>query len=52
VIGPLTVGFVGSAFSLGASAVAIGIILLLATAWLVFVIGETSAQPIPAEVLD
>lgn len=52
VVGPLTVGIIGSAFSLGASAAAIGILLVFATAWLVFVIGETSARPIPADVTD
>ena len=41
VLGPLTVGIVGSALSLGAAAVAIGVILVFATLWLVLAIGET-----------
>ena len=49
VIGPLIVGIVGSAFSLGASSAAIGALLVFATVWLAFVIGETSTQPTPAK---
>jgi MFS family permease len=41
-LGPLTVGLVGASAGLGASSIALAIVLGAAMLWLVFVVGETS----------
>lgn len=45
IAGPLVVGFVGSAASLGAAAIALAGIMVVAILWLVLVLGETSRRP-------
>ncbi len=45
VVGPLLVGVIGGAASLGAASIGLAVVLVAATAWLVIVIGETGSAP-------
>lgn len=47
IIGPLVVGFVGSAASLGTASIVLAGLMIATILWLVFVIGETSHRPNP-----
>jgi MFS family permease len=46
-LGPLLVGLVGASAGLGASSIALAIVLGTAMLWLAFVVGETSGRPGP-----
>ena len=43
ILGPLVVGVIGASISLGAASIALAVLLAIAIAWLVLVIGETNA---------
>ena len=44
IIGPISVGFVGAAFGLGGSAFVLAGLMVVAVAWIVVLLGETSTR--------